>query len=274
MLILLYLSLPFVAAAAFCFVMADRTGAWTNLGWAIYGALALGLWALVVLVFFLWLITRDGWLVWHGVPLALIVLAVLAGAIWGGRLWWKENVCARDGAFYEALAAMPMAERAAVLDDTPRPLDDLTFCGREMIGLRFLAGRYDPAPEDSPREFERLATLALLLERGLPPDDSLLREAVVNADPRAVRLIIARRKTLGLEPVPLAIAEKALGAVDADPQSPYHDAYDRYIAMLSVMVAEGLDVCRKSGGRSLREAMAARGVPETVWRDAGAACEG
>lgn len=272
MLILFYLSLPFVAAAAFCFVMADRTGAWTNLGWAIYGALALGLWALVVLGFFLWLMSRDGWLAWHGIPLALIVLAVLAAAVWGGRLWWTGNVCARDGAFYEALASMPMAERAAALDDTPRPLDNLTACGREMIGLRFLAGRYEPAPEDSPREVDRLATLALLLERGLPPDDSLLGEAVGQADPGAVRLIIARRKALGLEPVPLTIAENAIGAVDADPQSPYHDAYDRYVAMLSVMVAEGLDVCQKSGGRSLYQAMAERGVPESVWQDAGNGC--
>ncbi len=272
MLILLCLSIPFILAAAFCFIMAERSGAWENLGWAVFGAIALGLWALVVFGFFIWLMSRDGWLAWHGIPLALIVLAVLAAAVWGGRLWWQEDACARDGNFFETLAAMPMDQRAAALEDTPRRLDDLTFCGREMIGLRFLASRYDPAPEDSPQEADRLATLALLLDRGLPPDESLFREAVGNADPQAVRLIIARRKALGLEPVPLAIAEKAIGEVDPDPQSPYHDAYARYVAMLAVMVAEGLDVCQKSGGRSLRDAMAARGVPETVWRDAGAGC--
>ncbi len=272
MLILLCLSIPFAVVAIFCFVMANRTGAWENLGWAIYGALAVGLWALVVLGFFLWLMSREGWLAWHGIPLALIVLALLAAAVWGGRLWWQEIACTRDGAFYEALAAMPMDKRAAALEDTPRPLDDLTFCGREMIGLRFLADRYEPAPPDSQEETDRLATLALLLDHGLPPDDALFREAVAAADPDAVRLLVARRKALGMEVVPLEIAEAALGDVDPDPQSPYHDAYGRYVAMLAVMVAEGLDVCQESGGRSLHEAMAERGVPESVWRDAQARC--
>ena len=272
MLILLCISLPVALAAGLCFVMAERTGAWTNLGWAVYGAIALGLWALAVVGFFIWLMAREGWLAWHGIPLAILVLAVVAGAIWGGRLWWQEEACNREGAFYDRLAATPLAERADMLEQAPRPLDRLTFCGREMIGLRFLADPYAPLPAHAPEETARLATLALLLERGLPPDDGLYHQAVANADPGAVGIIIARRKALGLEAIPLAFAQQALGGIDADPESPYHAAFERYVAMLSLMVREGLDVCQPSWDTTLREAMAARGVPETVWQGAAPDC--
>ena len=264
---LIVLSVPFLLIAGFCFAMSQYAGGWDGLGWAVYMALALGVWALIVAGFFVWLIVRGGPLVWHGIPLLILALAVLAGATWGARLWWHDHACKAEGAFYEAFAAQPMGQRPAMLALAPRPLDDLTFCGRETIALRFLADPYAPLPAASQEEADRIATLALLLEHGLPPDDSLFHQAVAAADPDAVRLVIAQRRVLGLEAVPLAFAEQALGETDADPASPYHARYPRYLAILSVMIGEGLDLCQSGGTATLRETMARKDLPPELWRD-------
>ena len=229
---------------------------------------ALAAWAAVVAGFFVWLMLRECLLVWHGVPLAILTLAVLAGAVWGGRVWLQDARCKADGTFYEQLAAAPMERRAALLAQAPRPLDDLTSCGRETIGLFFLADRYAPLPAASQAEAERIATLALLLDRGLPPDDMLFLQAIAAADPDAVGLLIARREALGMEAVPLPFARHALAELDPDPASPYHAQYARYLAMLAAMIEGGLDLCQPG----LRDELVRKGVPRELWEDAAKAC--
>ena len=264
---LIVLSIPFLLIAGFCFAMSQYAGGWDGLGWAVYMAVALGVWALVVAGCFVWLIVRDGPLVWHGVPLLILVLAVLAGATWGARLWWQDHTCKAEGTFYEAFAAQPMSQRPAMLALAPRPLDDLTFCGRETVALRFLADPYAPLPAASQEEADRIATLALLLEHGLPPDDTWLYQAVAAADPEAVRLLIARRMASGggEETVPARFVEQALGGIDNDPMSPYHAFLGRYLEILRIFIDAGFDPCLPLNAAStFRDEMERKGVPEDL----------
>lgn len=272
MMTLLVLSIPFLLIAGFCLAMSSYAGGWDGLGWAVYMAIALGAWAAMVAGFFVWLMVRDGLLAWHGIPLLILTAALVAGAVWGGKLWWQDAACKADGAFFDQLAAAPVTQRPAMLALAPRPLDALTYCGCETITMHFLADRYAPRPASSQEETDRLATLALLLERGLPPDDSLFHQAVAAADPQAVRLLIAQRKALGEragEAVPLRFAEQALAEVDTDPSSPYHAHLEPYLAILTIMIENGLDICQPSRAATFRDAMVRKGVPETVWRVAG-----
>ena len=275
MTLLLWITLPFAVVVLGCFVMAERTGGWDGLGWAVYGAIAAGLWALAVVAFFVWLMARDGWLAWHGVPLGILIVLAVAGAAWGGKLWLDRARESADAAFYERLAATPFTERAAVLATDPDRPAAMTFAGREIVALRLLADRYEPLPADAPEETERLATLGLLLDHGMPPDDFFFYKAVDAADPAAVRLLIERRQALGRgwEPIPPRFVEQALDAVDPDPASPYHAPYERYLAMLEMFLELGFDPCQPlNGTESFARGFARRGVPEKIWRDAAAGC--
>lgn len=272
MAILLWITLPFALAVAGCYVVAVRTGGWEGLGWVVYGAIAVGLWALCVVVFFIWLMARDGWLVWHGVPLGILVVMVVAALAWGGKTWLEQARESADAAFYERLAATPFAGREAFLEKDPKRPRDMTYAGREIVALRFVADRYAPLPPDSAEEAERVATLALLLEHGMPPDDYFFYNAVDSADPAFVRLLIERRLALGRgwEPIPPRSVEQALGGIDPDPASPYHEPYDRYLAMLRVFLDLGFDPCQPMDGLStFHEEMVRKGLPADLTDAAG-----
>jgi len=275
MITLLWITLPFALVVLGCVAMAERSGGWDGLGWAVYGAIAAGLWALAVVVFFVWLMARDGWLAWHGIPLAILLVAAVAGAAWGGKLWLDESRERADAAFYDRLAATPMAERATLLAAEPDRPAAMTFPGRERVALHFLADRYQPLAPESPEDTERLATLALLLDHGMPPDDFFFYKAVADADPAVVRLLIERRLALGRgwEPIPPRFVVQALDALDADPASPYHAPYERYLAILALVVELGFDPCQPaSGTESFAQAFARRDVPREIWAEAAEAC--
>lgn len=275
MTLLLWITLPFAVVVLGCFVMAERTGGWDGLGWAVYGAIAAGLWALAVVAFFVWLMARDGWLAWHGVPLGILIVLAVAGAAWGGKLWLDHARERADAAFYERLAATPFAERAAFLATDPERPEAMTFAGREVVALHFVADRYEPLAPDSPEEAERLATLALLLDRGMPPDDFFFYKAVADADPAFVRLLIERRQALGRgwEPIPPRFVKQALDAVDPDPASPYHVQYARYLAMLEMVLALGFDPCQPlNGTETFAQGFERRGIPREIWAAAAAVC--
>ncbi|MBT6203473.1 MAG: hypothetical protein HOI34_07200, partial [Rhodospirillaceae bacterium] len=161
-------SLPFLLGAAVLFAMSNRASGWDAMNLGIYAGVALLGWAALVIGFLIWLVIRDGLVASNILPLAILGSLVCAALWWGGSWWLQENACSRDAAFYDAIAAAPLEQRAAMVEDARNNPAEITRCGRDSLVYHFGRDLFDSLAVGSTAEHERLATWALLLEHGLP----------------------------------------------------------------------------------------------------------
>lgn len=73
---LLYLTLGFGAVVAGFFIAGENTAGWDGLNYILYGMGVAALWALVSVVYLLWVTVRGGWRQ-SKIP-ALIIIAIIA----------------------------------------------------------------------------------------------------------------------------------------------------------------------------------------------------
>lgn len=197
---LLLLTLPFAIAATILLALAESWDSdyWQALDFALFAFGAAALWAAAIAGYLSWILFRDG-LAGAGIP-AFLVLATLAcaGAVWESAGYDRTARCHAATAFYDALAALPQAARAAAVGRAGALPGNPSPCALEALVLRFGT---DPLPLQAaaapPSAEERQAVLAQLLAAGLPPDDRMLHAfAVGEADPAATGLIVAQRRSL------------------------------------------------------------------------------
>lgn len=72
------LSLGFIAVAAGFFIAGEHATGWDGLSYFIYGMAAVVLWALVSMIYLIWVVIRDGWRK-PNIP-ALAGIAIILGA--------------------------------------------------------------------------------------------------------------------------------------------------------------------------------------------------
>lgn len=73
----LHLTLGFAAAVAGCFIAGEYASGWDGLSYVLYGMAAAALWALVSVVYLIWVVFHGGWRN-SKIP-ALFFIAVIAG---------------------------------------------------------------------------------------------------------------------------------------------------------------------------------------------------
>jgi hypothetical protein len=270
MLVLIYLSLPFLIVAGILFLLARRASGWDAMGYGIGAGIALAGLGVVILGFLVFLVIRDGLVASNILPFVILAAVLGAAAWWGWGAWSEHRACERDRDFFGAYGESDMAERAAMLTAHPGRAAAIGQCGEEMLDLRIGVSPYLPRDEDAEPEETRLAAWRLLLDHGLPADERRLYGAVNHADAGLVALLVEKRLADGApEPVPADLAAWTIGKIDMDPESPYHPQAAAYLAMLETYLAAGLDLCATgTGTRSLADLMEMRAVPRTLWESA------
>jgi hypothetical protein len=58
---LLYLTLGFGAVVAGCFIAGEYASGWDGLSYVLYGMAAAALWALISVIYLIWIVIRGGW---------------------------------------------------------------------------------------------------------------------------------------------------------------------------------------------------------------------
>jgi hypothetical protein len=270
MMILVYLSVPFLLVAGVFLLMSQRATGWDALGHGIGIGIALMAWGAVIVGFLIWLVIRDGLVASNIIPLTLLGALIGAAAWWGANLWSEHRSCARDSAFFEAYALADMAERETMLDEKPERLAAITRCGDEALDLDLGYDMFDPPAGDDPAEMDQLAAWQLLLERGLPVTRDRLFGTVWDADAGLMALLVERRVADGeAEPVSAELAAWTIQQIDMDPDSPYNQQAPAYLAMLAVYRDAGLDPCHPPNTNgTLVLQMQRKDVPEEFWKDA------
>jgi len=74
---LLYLTLGFGAVVAGCFITGENVSGWDGLNYVLYGIAAAALWAVISIVYLIWVVIRGGWRN-SKIP-ALFFIVVIAG---------------------------------------------------------------------------------------------------------------------------------------------------------------------------------------------------
>lgn len=74
---LLYLTLGFGAVVAGCFIAGEYASGWDGLSYVLYGMAVVALWALISVIYLIWVVIRGGWRN-SKIP-ALFFIAVIAG---------------------------------------------------------------------------------------------------------------------------------------------------------------------------------------------------
>lgn len=270
MMILVYLSVPFLLVAGVFFLMSQRATGWDAMGHGIGVGFALMAWGVVIIGFLIWLVIRDGLVASNIIPLIILGALVGAAAWWGANLWSDHRTCARDSAFFEAYALADMAGRKTMLDEKPERLAATTRCGDEALDLDLGYDMFDPPVRDDPVELDRLAAWQLLLDRGLPVTRDRLFGTVNDADAGLMAMLVARRVADGeAEPVSAELAAWTIQQIDMDPDSPYNQQAPAYLAMLATYRDAGLDLCQapNTNGTLILQ-MQRKDVPEEFWKDA------
>lgn len=272
--ILVYISVPFLLAAAVLFALAEWFSAgWDGLSRAIYGVIVVGAWIVVVLGYLAWIVVRDGWRRSSILPATVLVAAIAATGIWRGGIWLEDRDCRRAGTFFETLARAEPADRASLIERNSRYVREPTWCGIEAIQY-WLGLDNEGRPVAPGGDAGRLAALQELLDHGLSPDDRLLYRAALYGDVEALRLLTGRRRALnasvGGEPAwdvyPLSPALAALRAYEVAASADDPTARDRYAETVKLFVVGGADLCAPvEGRRGLVELMTRAGLPWHEW---------
>jgi len=79
----LHLTLGFAAAVAGCFIVGEYASGWDGLSYVLYGMAAAALWALVSVIYLVWVIARGSW-DRYKIPALAIVALILGGAMFLG----------------------------------------------------------------------------------------------------------------------------------------------------------------------------------------------
>jgi hypothetical protein len=270
---LLHISIPFLLVAGTLLIVgAYFSSGWDGLSLFIYAAIVGAMWAAIVLGWCAWIVLRDGLQASNIAPGAVLMAALLAAGIWGGRTLIEDRRCQRAAAFFATFAQADPAARPALIEQSRRYIDEPTWCGIEMISYR-LGLDDDGKPAAHASHSDRLAALGQLLDGGLAPDDRLLYHAARDGDAGAVRLLTERRAALNQagdtaarwEAYPVRAAYAALRAYERAVIGDDATAGARHLAVVTHFVAGGVDVCAPTeGGLSLAELMTRAGLP---WRD-------
>jgi hypothetical protein len=262
-LLLLYLSIPFLLVAAALFVAGEYfVKGWDGLSLAIYSFFVLGAWVVVLLAWCAWIVLRDGFQPSSILPVALLFAALVGTGIWVSSKLLEQRRCAQSADFFAAFAAAAPSERTYLVSQGQRFISNPTFCGLDAVQYWF---GFDPdgQPDSSGSDADRLAAIRQLLAAGLLPVDSLLYEAARSGDADLAILYAEFRSAAGLEPWPVRAGIAALEgyelASEASPTQPHH------LATLRLFVENGADInANIENSLSLAERMDHAQLP---WRD-------
>lgn len=263
--IMLYVSMPFLAAAAVLFLIGEYFAkGWDGLSFAVYGALILGAWAVLMLGWCAWILLRDGLVPSSLLPGAVLVAALAGGGLWGGSKLLEQHRCDRSAQFFADYAQAAPADRPGLIEKNRRFVADPGWCGFDAAQY-WLGLDNDGNPVAPHGDTERLAALRDLLAAGLPPADRLVYAAARAGDADAVRLLAGHRPAAGLAPWPLRPAVAALQGYEyGEADSPMRA---RHLETLRLFVEGGADLCAPTETRqTLGETMTRAGVPWRDWR--------
>lgn len=244
---LAYLTVPFVALAMTFLAIGKfgGSGGWEALDYLLYAMATGALWAAVVVGYLVWVVIRDGWQPSSYPAAAVLAILLALAAGWAYRGYAEDKDCRAAQAFYERLPALPAADRTAAIRDGGRHVSSPSGCSIEALRLALGRGVRDPGPSSQADAAERRATLAELLEAGLPPDHRVLYGyAVEDADPASVRLLLRWRKLLNgrtgaaWEMFPDDIVQPLITYARIVPGQPPDPTARRYRATLAVFVEE------------------------------------
>jgi len=266
LLLFLYVSLPFWGVATALFLTGEYlVKGWDGLSFAIYGVLVLALWAVLVLGLCIWILLRDGLVPSSALPVIVLGLALVGGAVWGGSKWLEQRRCTQAADFFAAYAAAASVERKNMIGAQRSILLRPTWCGIDALQYWFGLD-YEGEPVLT-GEQDRLGGLRLLLEAGLMPTDQMIYGAARYGDADMVRLYAEFRSASGLEAWPPRAAAAALNAYQSvDPASSMRA---QNLATLRLFVEGGVDPeAEPDGGPSLARRMDLALLPWREWQRA------
>ncbi|MFC3230575.1 hypothetical protein ACFOGJ_25225, partial [Marinibaculum pumilum] len=147
---------------------------WRAADLTLYAFFVLAAWAIAVAGFLAWIILRDGVRLYTLPGVVLLAAAATTGARWDASSYNETLSCAADARLYAVIAARPPAQRDGILEAAAGQLRRPSPCAAEQLSFHFGAGAPLAPGTGGTDPAERLAVLAALLEKGLPPDDRLL----------------------------------------------------------------------------------------------------
>jgi hypothetical protein len=268
MLIFVYLSLPFLVVAGVLYVIGRlQGGPWDSLGYFYFAMLALVAWAGATFIYCIYLLIANGLVAGNILPGLFVAAVVVVAGVWGWNSFRDDRACTYAMSFYEQLAAAEPGAQLALIAANRKVVAEPSQCRLEALFYWFGHDKFDPDARGPDGEAARLATLDLLLQKGLPPDDAVVWRAVNDTDARLFDLLMARRAELNRagdrtwDPAPASVAFNATDQIELDTSSVYYAFTPAYRAILETLMAGGVDLCaRDPFDKTLGERLATKGL--------------